>query len=94
VLGEKLRYAHGADYVRAALEAAGLTPLTFDHLSTRTENGVPVPGLLVIAGRNPSPLLKLNLLNDDSGARFNRTRIRDGIKWTSVRLDVLMLLRC
>ena len=54
VLGEKLRYAHGADHVRAALAAAGLIPLTFDHVATRKENSVPVPGLLVIAG-NPSP---------------------------------------
>jgi predicted TPR repeat methyltransferase len=51
VLGEKLRYAHGADHVRAALAAAGLVPLAFDDVATRTENGVPVPGLLVIAGR-------------------------------------------
>jgi len=51
VLGEKLRYAHGVDHVRAALAAARLVPLAFDHVSTRTENGVPVPGLLLIAGR-------------------------------------------
>jgi predicted TPR repeat methyltransferase len=51
VLGEKLRYAHGADHARAALAAASIVPLTFDHLATRTENGVPVPGLLVIAAR-------------------------------------------
>jgi predicted TPR repeat methyltransferase len=50
VLGEKLRYAHGADHVRAALAAASLVPLTFEPAATRTENGVPVPGLLVIAG--------------------------------------------
>jgi predicted TPR repeat methyltransferase len=49
VLGEKLRYAHGPDHVRAALAEAGLSPLTFEHASTRTENGAPVPGLLVIA---------------------------------------------
>jgi predicted TPR repeat methyltransferase len=55
ILGEKLRYAHGADHVRAALEAAGLVPLTFKRAATRNENGAPVPGLLVIAGRNPSP---------------------------------------
>jgi predicted TPR repeat methyltransferase len=51
VLGEKLRYAHGADHVRTALAAAGLVPITFDDVSTRSENGVPVPGLLVIAAR-------------------------------------------
>ena len=55
ILGEKLRYAHGADHVHAALEAASLSPLMFDDASTRTENGAPVRGLLVIAARNPSP---------------------------------------
>ena len=55
VLGEKLRYAHGADHVRLALEEAMLVPITFVYASTRTENSEPVPGLLVIAGRNPSP---------------------------------------
>jgi predicted TPR repeat methyltransferase len=50
-LGEKLRYAHGADHVRAALDAAGLAPFALDEGATRSENGVPVPGLLVIAGR-------------------------------------------
>jgi predicted TPR repeat methyltransferase len=51
VLGEHLRYAHGADHVRAALDAAGLVPFTLDQAATRSENGAPVPGLLVIAGR-------------------------------------------
>jgi predicted TPR repeat methyltransferase len=55
VLGEKVRYAHGADHVRAALATADLTPLTFDEVATRSENGAPVPGLLVIAGHDPSP---------------------------------------
>ncbi len=55
VLGKTLRYAHGADHVRTALAAARLTPLVFEPASTRTENGVPVPGLLVLAGRDPSP---------------------------------------
>jgi predicted TPR repeat methyltransferase len=50
-LSEKRRFAHGADHVRAALEAAGLVPLTFEPASTRTENGVPVAGLLVIAAK-------------------------------------------
>lgn len=55
VLGETLRYAHGADHVRAALAAAGLGPLAFDTVATRTENGVPVPGLLVVAGKQTAP---------------------------------------
>jgi predicted TPR repeat methyltransferase len=55
VLSEKLRYAHAADHVRAALGEAGLLPLTFEHASTRTENGAPVPGLLVIAMKQTPP---------------------------------------
>jgi predicted TPR repeat methyltransferase len=55
VLANKLRYAHGADHVRKALTAAGLAPIAFKSASTRNENGVPVPGLIVIAGRTPSP---------------------------------------
>jgi predicted TPR repeat methyltransferase len=51
VLGEKLRYAHGANHMRAALARAGLAPLTFDQVATRNENSMPVPGLLVIAGK-------------------------------------------
>jgi predicted TPR repeat methyltransferase len=51
VLGEKLRYAHGADHVRAALHAAGLAPFALDPASTRSENAAPVPGLVVVAGR-------------------------------------------
>jgi len=50
VLGEKLRYAHSADHVRGALEAAGLSVLVLAPASSRTEAGVPVPGLLVVAG--------------------------------------------
>ncbi len=50
VLGEKLRYAHSAEHVRGALEAAGLSVLALASASPRTEAGVPVPGLLVMAG--------------------------------------------
>jgi predicted TPR repeat methyltransferase len=49
VLGEKLRYAHGEAHVRSALAAAKLSPVTVSPASTRTEAGIPVPGLLVIA---------------------------------------------
>jgi predicted TPR repeat methyltransferase len=51
ILGEKLRYAHGADHVRAALAQAGLAATTFAAVSTRTEAGTPVPGLLVVVQR-------------------------------------------
>jgi predicted TPR repeat methyltransferase len=51
ILGPKLRYAHGEMHVRQALEAAGLSVLRLEAVSTRNEADVPVPGLLVIAGR-------------------------------------------
>jgi predicted TPR repeat methyltransferase len=49
VLGEKLRYAHSAGHARAALEAAGLSVLRLAPASPRTENAVPVPGLVAVA---------------------------------------------
>ena len=49
ILSEKLRYAHGADHVRAALAQAGFGAMTFAGVSTRNEAGAPVPGLLVVA---------------------------------------------
>jgi predicted TPR repeat methyltransferase len=49
VLQPTLRYAHGLDHVRAALAGGGLRPLAVEAVSTRTENGVPVPGLLAMA---------------------------------------------
>jgi predicted TPR repeat methyltransferase len=51
VLGEKLRYAHDADHVRGALDAAGLAPFVLDPASTRSENGAPVPGRVIVAGK-------------------------------------------
>jgi predicted TPR repeat methyltransferase len=52
VLGEGLRYAHGADYVRAAIGEAGLALSRLEELSARNEDNVPVPGLVVVAARN------------------------------------------
>jgi predicted TPR repeat methyltransferase len=49
LLGQGLRYAHGALYVRAAIEAAGLKLSHFDELSARNEDYAPVPGLVVVA---------------------------------------------
>jgi predicted TPR repeat methyltransferase len=46
-----LRYAHGADHVRAALAATRLKSLIFTEASTREEKGTPVPGLIVVAVR-------------------------------------------
>jgi predicted TPR repeat methyltransferase len=51
VLGEKLRYAHGAGHVRVALAAAGLAPFALTSASARNGNNAPVPGLVVVAGR-------------------------------------------
>jgi predicted TPR repeat methyltransferase len=50
ILRETLRYAHSAAHVRATLEAAGLKLNSLDSASTRTEKGIPVPGLIVVAG--------------------------------------------
>jgi predicted TPR repeat methyltransferase len=50
VLRETLRYAHSQGHVRAALDAAGLKLFSLDSVSTRTEKGVPVPGLIVVTG--------------------------------------------
>jgi predicted TPR repeat methyltransferase len=50
LLGESLRYAHGAARVRAAAAGAGLDLLRLAEVSTRTEKAEPVPGLLGVAG--------------------------------------------
>jgi predicted TPR repeat methyltransferase len=50
ILRETLRYAHGAAHVGAALAAAKLVPVSLDSAATRTEKGVAVPGLIVVAG--------------------------------------------
>jgi len=50
LLRETLRYAHGEAHVRAALAAAGLKLISLAFASTRTEKGVPVLGLIVVAG--------------------------------------------
>jgi predicted TPR repeat methyltransferase len=49
-----LRYAHGAAHVRAAIAEAGLQVKRLERASTRNEKDVPVPGLLVAAGRSAS----------------------------------------
>jgi predicted TPR repeat methyltransferase len=50
ILGDGLRYAHGAAYVRRSIEAAGLALLQLEDLSARNEDHAPVPGLVVVAG--------------------------------------------
>ena len=49
MLRDTLRYAHGAAHVRNALTVAGFNLISLDSAATRTEKGVPVPGLIVVA---------------------------------------------
>jgi predicted TPR repeat methyltransferase len=49
ILGEGLRYAHGAGYVRSSIGDAGLTLSQCEDLSARNEDNTPVPGLVVVA---------------------------------------------
>src|SRR5450759_2596866 len=51
ILGEGLRYAHGAAYVRARIGDAGLTLSRLEELSARNEDNAPVPGLVVVAAK-------------------------------------------
>jgi len=44
-----LRYAHGEDYVRGVLGAAGLVPAHLAKAAVRSEKGVPVDSLVVVA---------------------------------------------
>jgi predicted TPR repeat methyltransferase len=52
ILGEGLRYAHGAGYLRAVLGEAGLSLQRLDDASARNEDNAPVPGLVVVATRS------------------------------------------
>ena len=49
ILGEGMRYAHGAAYVRASIAGAGLTLSRLEDRSARNEDNAPVPGLVVVA---------------------------------------------
>src|SRR5258707_720986 len=51
VLGEGLRYAHSAGYVRGSIGEAGLMLSRCEDLSARNEDNVPVPGLVVVAAK-------------------------------------------
>jgi len=51
ILGEGLRYAHSADYVRASIRDAGLALARLEELSARNEDNTPVPGLVVVAAK-------------------------------------------
>jgi predicted TPR repeat methyltransferase len=49
ILGEGLRYAYSESYVRTSIAASGLTLGRLDHISTRNEGNVAVPGMVVVA---------------------------------------------
>jgi predicted TPR repeat methyltransferase len=49
MIGEGLRYAHSAAYVRAQVAGAGLKLAQCEDLSARNEDNVPAPGLVVVA---------------------------------------------
>ena len=51
LLGEGLRYAHGAGHVRRAIENAGLKLSRLEDLSARNEDNAPVPGLVAVAAK-------------------------------------------
>jgi predicted TPR repeat methyltransferase len=54
LLQPTLRYAHNAAHVRAAVEAAGMQLCHFAEVSTRTEKGEWVPGLVAVAMAPPT----------------------------------------
>ena len=49
IIGPGLRYAHGAEYLREVIAAAGLALAHLEKASPRTEDNVPVRGLVVVA---------------------------------------------
>ena len=49
VVGEGLRYAHGGEHVRKAVESSGLKLAKLEQASPRTEDNEPVRGLVVVA---------------------------------------------
>ena len=49
IIGAGLRYAHAAAHVRDLVETAGLTLAHLEAASPRTEDNIPVPGLVVVA---------------------------------------------
>jgi predicted TPR repeat methyltransferase len=51
IIGEGLRYAHAAGYVRASVEAAGLKLSLLEDRSARNEDNIPVPGLVAVASK-------------------------------------------
>lgn len=50
-LGEDARYAHSESYLRNLADEVGFTTVVVEHVSTREDRGVPVPGVLVVLQR-------------------------------------------
>jgi predicted TPR repeat methyltransferase len=50
-----LRYAHGEPHLRRALTAAGFTPVSVCRAAVRSEKGVPVDSLVVVARASTRP---------------------------------------
>ncbi len=51
VIGQGLRYAHAAAYVRVVVESTGLKLPLLEDRSARNEDGAPVPGLVAVAAK-------------------------------------------
>jgi predicted TPR repeat methyltransferase len=51
VIGQGLRYAHAAAYVRVVVESAGLKLPLLEDRSARNEDGAPAPGLVAVAAK-------------------------------------------
>jgi predicted TPR repeat methyltransferase len=49
IIGHGLRYAHAAEYLRMVIDAAGLALAHLEAASPRTEDNLPVRGLVVVA---------------------------------------------
>jgi predicted TPR repeat methyltransferase len=51
IIGEGLRYAHGAGHIRKTVAAGGLVLAHLEQASPRTEDNEPVRGLVVVASK-------------------------------------------
>jgi predicted TPR repeat methyltransferase len=51
VIGQGLRYAHAAAYVRVVVESTGLKLPLLEDRSARNEDGAPAPGLVAVAAQ-------------------------------------------
>jgi predicted TPR repeat methyltransferase len=51
IIGAGLRYAHAASHVRERIDATGLRLVHFEEASPRTEDHLPVRGLVVVAAK-------------------------------------------